>query len=102
MLYFFSMTLDEKHLEHLAGLIRIDLTADEKQSLLSDLKKILDHFAELNEVNTDSVLPMGGGTSQRNVFREDEPETDALGADGLVEMFREREGGYLKIPPVFE
>ena len=96
------MILDEKHLEHLAGLARIELHADEKNKILKDLENILSNFAELKEVNTDNVLPMTGGTVLKNVFRKDEPETDSLGSIGLVEMFSESEDGYLKIPPVFD
>jgi len=96
------MILDKKHLEHLAALARIELKKGEEEKLLEDLRKILNHFEELKEVDTENVAPLSGGTELKNVFRADEVKEDRLRGDKPVEAFPEKENGYLKTPPVFE
>ena len=64
--------LIKKDLEHLAELARIDLKAGEEKKLTKDLSNILDYFKELQELNTDGVEPMTGGTDLKNALREDQ------------------------------
>lgn len=96
------MLIDKKHLEHLAALARIEIKKGEEEKLLGDLRRILEHFEELKEVKTDDVAPLSGGTELKNIDRADEIKSDRLGADPAVDSFPEKEGRYLKIPPVFE
>ncbi len=93
--------LGKHELEHLAKLARIELDPKEEEKLLKDLGNILDHFKELQELDTTNVAPMTGGTDLRSVFREDgERENTNRGAG--VEAFPEKKDGFLKVPPVFE
>ncbi|OGY63108.1 MAG: hypothetical protein A2745_01675 [Candidatus Harrisonbacteria bacterium RIFCSPHIGHO2_01_FULL_44_13] len=96
--------INKKSLEHLADLARLELSGKESESFLVDLQKILDHFNELQELNTEEVQPMTGGTMSKNVMREDEifKEDHYTDAGKLAEQFPERQDGFLKIPPVFE
>ncbi|EKD23977.1 MAG: Aspartyl/glutamyl-tRNA amidotransferase subunit C [uncultured bacterium] len=96
--------ITEETLEYLAKLARMDLADSEKAKLAGDLEEILNHFEELNEVDTTNVEPMTGGTAQRNVFREDEAETRKEmngSADDIIAAFPSHERGYLKVPAVF-
>ena len=110
---------DKKTLEYLAELGRIELAESEKSKLLKDLQEILNHFQELEKLDTSNVEPMSGGTFQQNIFREDiKPQTDAdhtqtnaefpresassQRKSALVEAFPKKENDFLKIPPVFE
>ena len=95
------MLLDKKHLEHLAALARLELKESEEERFLEDLRKILDHFEELKEVDTENVTPMAGGIELKNVMRPDEVKEDRLKGDKVLEAFPEKEKGYLKVPPVF-
>lgn len=96
-----SSAITKKELEHLAKLARIELDPKEEEKLLKDLGNILDHFKELQALDTSNILPMTGGTADlKNVFRDDtERENTNRGAG--VEAFPEKENGFLKIPPVF-
>lgn len=96
------MLLDKKHLEHLAKLARIELKESEEKKFLEDLRKILDHFQELQEVDTENVSPMAGGTESKNVWRGDEIKENRLRGDLAVNSFPEQKNRYLKTPPVFE
>ncbi len=91
----------EKDLESLADLVRLELSEEEKKSLLGDFKKILAYFEELKGVDTDGVPPMSGGMFEKNVFREDGSEDVKLPAEKSVGQFPEKESGFLKVPPVF-
>lgn len=94
--------INKKSLEHLADLARLELQENEKEKFLKDLEKILNHFKELETLNTENVQPMSGGTELRNVFREDGSTKSSLKPDLVVEAFPEKEKHWLKTPPVFE
>lgn len=102
--------LTKKDLEHLAALARLDLKAGaaegeprhrrEEEKLQKDLGSILDYFKELQEADTENVLPMAGGTELKNITREDIiGKTDDTGRG--PEQFPDKQGGFLKVPPVF-
>ena len=94
-------SITKHELEHLASLARIELDPKEEEKLLKDLSNILDHFKELQTLDTTNVAPMTGGTDLLNIFREDaEHENTNRGAG--VDAFPESKNGYLKVPPVFE
>jgi aspartyl-tRNA(Asn)/glutamyl-tRNA(Gln) amidotransferase subunit C len=96
-----SSSINKEELEHLAKLARLELEPDEEEKLLADLGNILDHFKELQELDTANVSPMTGGTDLKNVFRDDtERESTNRGAGS--DAFPESKDGYLKVPPVFE
>lgn len=94
--------IDKKTIKKLAELARMEIGAKEEAPLLEDLEKILEHFEELKELDTEKVEPMAGGTFSRNVLREDGSEETKLAAEKSVEQFPEKESGFLKVPPVFE
>jgi len=96
-----SSSINKHDLEHLAKLARIDLDPKEEEKLLKDLSNILEHFKVLQELPTDDVAPMAGGTDLKNVFREDTAHENTNQGAG-VEAFPETKDGFLKIPPVFE
>ncbi len=94
--------IDKKTIKKLAELARIEISAGEETSLLKDLEKILGHFEELKELDTERVEPMSGGTFSKNVLRGDESEGAKLVGEKSVDQFPEKEAGFLKVPPVFE
>ena len=93
--------INEKEIEHLAELARLELTKKEKNKLKDDLGKILDYFKELELVDTSGVEPLAGGTSLRNIYRSDEPERTPDTGKGR-DQFPVSRGGFLEIPAVFE
>ena len=95
------MTIDKKTLEHLAKLSRLELHAHEEEKMIHDLGKVLEHFEELKEINTDAIAPLAGGTELKNAFREDAEEKAPVPSEVALEQFPHAEHGFLKIPPVF-
>ena len=99
------MSIGKKELEHLAQLSRIEIDPKEADKLVTDLGAILDHFKELQELDTANVPPMTGGTDLINVFREDAVENggrENTNRGAGVDAFPESKDGYNKVPPVFE
>lgn len=94
--------ISKEEVKHLASLARIELTNEEAAELQHDLGKILDHFEELKEVNTDTVAPLAGGSLLVNQFRNDEDSTNRIQNDAAVKAFPDAASGFLKVPPVFE
>ena len=93
--------IDKKELDHLAKLARLSLDPAEEEKLLKDLGAILDHFKELQALDTSAIPPMTGGTDLRSVFRTDD-ERESTNRGSGTDAFPEKERGFLKIPPVFE
>ncbi len=100
------MLINKKTLEYLVELGRVELDKKHGKKMLGDLQNILGHFDELNEVNTDGVEPLAGGTIETNVFRNDrgfeETQNSKLITQNLLDAFPDKEGDFLKVPPVFE
>ena len=75
-----------------AALARIKLTGDEEESLGKDVEKILDHFKEIQDLDTESAEAVIGGTAQKNIFREDK-EGGSKPLDS---------GEAIKVPKIFQ
>ena len=58
-------------INYLEDLSYITLSAEEKQRLSSDLKKILDYVEALGKLNTDGVPARSHPFGNLNAFRED-------------------------------
>lgn len=93
--------INKTSLAHLAKLARIELDPKEEKKLLADLTEILDHFKELEALDTSNIRPMTGGTDLKNIFREDAERENTDRGQG-VELFPEVKNGFLKVPSVFE
>lgn len=96
-----SQKITKEDLAHLAKLARIELEPSEEDGLVSDLQKILDHFEELGEINTENVSPVSGGTNLENIFRDDIAGENQNTGKGKA-AFPKHKNGFLVVPPVFE
>lgn len=86
-------------IEHIAKLARIELSQEEIDGYAGDLDKILNYFKELQEVNTENVLPMFGGTDLENVFRGDD-DAEVGDSSALQKAFPKDKDGYLSVPKI--
>jgi aspartyl-tRNA(Asn)/glutamyl-tRNA(Gln) amidotransferase subunit C len=90
------MSLTPEEVDHIALLARLDLSADERARAGRELSQILDHFQQLNELDTSDVEPTSHVFPVVNVLREDEarpslPRTEVLlnapeQADGMFQV----------------
>jgi aspartyl-tRNA(Asn)/glutamyl-tRNA(Gln) amidotransferase subunit C len=98
----FVAQLDKDTIKYLTQLSRIDCTEDEQEMLLKDLRSILDYFEQLEEIDTENVMPCNHvleGTV--NVMRD-----DVVGQTLPRELFLANApsqiGGMIRVPPVIK
>lgn len=98
------MSISKKEVEHIAELARIKLTETEKAKLAKELSAILGFVGQLNEVDTDAVLPEAGGTDLKNEMRPD-AQIDRSLEQRQAEMLAAvpaKKGEWVKVKAVFE
>jgi|ERR1700739_2686251 len=92
--------------ERVAELAHLELTADETQSMLHDLNAILDHVAQLNELDTSSVAPLAQinelqGTGGESSLRKDAVRP-SLDRAAVMSEAPETDNVFFKVPKVIE
>ncbi|MEX1013049.1 MAG: Asp-tRNA(Asn)/Glu-tRNA(Gln) amidotransferase subunit GatC [Waddliaceae bacterium] len=94
--------LNETQIKKLTELSRIDCTEEERESLLQDLKKILDYVDQLQKVDTENVEPCIQVLSQvQNVMRED-VVGETMSRETFLSNAPEQIGGMIRVPPVIK
>jgi aspartyl-tRNA(Asn)/glutamyl-tRNA(Gln) amidotransferase subunit C len=92
-------------LRRVAELANLELTPHEETSMLRDLNSILDHVAQLNEVDTSAVPPMAqvseilGAVS--TAWRSDELVA-SLDRASVMAASPDSDGTYFRVPKVIE
>lgn len=92
--------------KRVAELAHLELTPDETTRMLHDLNAILDHVAQLNELDTDSVAPLSQvselrGAGAASALREDAARPSLDRAAVMAEA-PETDGAFFKVPKVIE
>lgn len=99
-----KVTVEE--VERVAELAHLELTPEETPRMMKDLNAILDHVAELNELDTTGVAPLaqvselldGAGAG---VLRDDRL-TPSLDRALVLSQAPETDGVFFKVPKVIE
>jgi aspartyl-tRNA(Asn)/glutamyl-tRNA(Gln) amidotransferase subunit C len=89
-----------------AELAHLELTPDETGSMVHDLNAILDYVAQLNELNTNSVVPLAQiseleGAGGAGSLREDAVKLSLRRAE-VMSQAPETDGAFFKVPKVIE
>ena len=95
------MKVNNKLVEHLAHLSRLDFDDDSKEKMKFDFEKMLDFVAKLEEVDTDNVEPLSYMSSELNVLREDKVE-QVLTQEQALQNAPLNDTDYIRIPKVIE
>lgn len=95
------MKVNNKLVEHLAHLSRLDFDDDSKEKMKFDFEKMLDFVAKLEEVDTDNVEPLSYMSSELNVLREDKVE-QALTQEQALKNAPVNDTDYFRIPKVID
>jgi len=109
------MKVSETDVAYVAELAHLELTAEERKSLLRDLNSILDYVDTLNELDTRDVEPMAQlvtpyGRSKSDgerygfVSREDIVEglRKSLPQEVALENAPDTDGEFFRVPKVIE
>lgn len=85
--------------DKLANLARLQFDDTEKQSIKTDLQKMIQFVEKLNELDTTGVQPMLHMSSNVNVLREDEVRGSIETPEGLKNAPL-HDGTFFKVPKV--
>jgi aspartyl-tRNA(Asn)/glutamyl-tRNA(Gln) amidotransferase subunit C len=95
------MKIDDKLIDYLADLSRLELSSEEKIARSDDLRDILSYMEKLDELDTTGLPEMTHPFDKVNTFRKDE----VLNADNhekLLENAPGKRGDYFKVPRTVE
>ncbi|MEA3249673.1 MAG: Asp-tRNA(Asn)/Glu-tRNA(Gln) amidotransferase subunit GatC [Patescibacteria group bacterium] len=96
------MSLTSEEVEKIAGLARLELADDEKESFRENISSVLEYVGKLSKVDVEDTEPMSHSVPVLNVLREDEAVPCAKGVrDQVVDSFPESEDDMLKVKAVF-
>lgn len=95
------MRLTPEQVEHVALLARLRLTEDERARFTTQLNSILEHFEQLQQIDTADVEPMSHAVPMSNVLREDEVKA-SLAPEEALRNAPDSEGDCFRVPRVIE
>ena len=99
-----NVTLQD--VERVAELAHLQLTPDETDGMLHDLNAILDYVAQLNELDTSSVVPLAQVSELQGAGGEGELRQDAvrpsLDRAAVMKEAPETDQVFFKVPKVIE
>jgi aspartyl-tRNA(Asn)/glutamyl-tRNA(Gln) amidotransferase subunit C len=91
--------ITKEDVDHIGWLASIKIEDNEKEELVEQFNSILEYFHQLDEVDTEGVMPTYRVVELDNIFRED----DALGSlpqEIALRTAPRRENGYFKSPRI--
>lgn len=71
-------------IDYISTLAKLELTEEEREEAGRDMRRMLEYFDQLNELDTSGVEPLSHVFPLQNVFREDE----AVNGDGSGEVLQ--------------
>jgi len=96
------MKVDDTLLQKLEKLSSLKIEDSKRQSMISEIGKIVDFVENLNELDLDneeaSFSTIAGGTP----FREDTPQSNSEVIETILEHAPKREGGFFVVPKIIE
>lgn len=93
------MKIDDKTIDHIAKLSRLEFDDNERKAIVGDLERILDLVNKLNEVDATGVEPLIHMTETVNVLREDVVKEEITKEEALLNAPR-KDSDYFKVPRV--
>lgn len=95
------MSITKKDVDHVAKLARLDLNDTEKDLFTDQLNAILKYAEQLNQLNTEGVVPTSHAMPLVNVMREDVAKP-SLPIEKVLQNAPDHEDGQFKVPAVLE
>lgn len=95
------MEVNDELVDKLANLARLQFNEREKQSIKTDLQKMIQFVEKLNELDTAGVEPLLHMSDGVNVLREDEAKGSIERSEGLKNA-PVQDGVFFKVPKVIK
>jgi aspartyl-tRNA(Asn)/glutamyl-tRNA(Gln) amidotransferase subunit C len=93
------MEVNDQLIEKLAHLARLSFTDEEKESIKTDLQRMISFIHKMEEVNTDDVEPLLHITEAKNILRKDEVKGTVTTAEAMKNAPL-NDGHFFKVPKV--
>jgi len=91
--------ISSEDVRKVAQLARLELAEATIATYTAQLERILDHVAQLEQVDTEGVPPTTRAVEVVNVTREDQVIPTPVRED-LLNLAPEREGDFLRVPKI--
>jgi aspartyl-tRNA(Asn)/glutamyl-tRNA(Gln) amidotransferase subunit C len=95
------MNIDNKTVDHLAHLARLEFENESKVAIINDLNRILSFVEKLNEIDTNDVEPLIYMTEETNILRTDEVSQTITHAEALKNAPK-KDSDYFRVPKFVE
>lgn len=95
------MQLNDKMVDKIAQLARLEIEVGEREKLLVDMNRILGFVEKLQEVDTEGVEPLIYMNGDSNIFRNDEVK-EQLPSEKALMNAPEHTDAYFKVPKVIK
>jgi len=92
-------TLSRADVEHVAHLARLGLSGEELARLEGQLNHILDQYAVLSALDTESIPPTAQTIELENILRDD-VAVPSLPVEAVLANAPAREGDFIVVPPI--
>jgi aspartyl-tRNA(Asn)/glutamyl-tRNA(Gln) amidotransferase subunit C len=98
--------VDEKDVLYVADLANLELTPEERQSIVRDLSSILDYISRLNELDTSNVPAMAQIATQQgersDLTQREDLLRPCLSHGEAMKNAPVTDGQFFKVPKVIE
>ncbi len=95
------MRLTPEEVEHVALLARLRLGEADRARFTTQLNSILEHFEQLQQVDTSGVPPMSHAVEMSNVFRDDQ-QSASLSPEEALQNAPDKARDCFRVPRVIE
>lgn len=93
------MSIPKEEVLHIASLSRLKLSEAEIIAYQEQMRQILDYVQQLENLNTDSVLPRSNVLSLENVVRPDQVNLK-LSPEEVFMNASDTEGDFFRVPQI--
>ena len=95
------MKINQKKVQKLAQLAKLNLTKEEAKKLFLDFKTMLNFINQLDEVNVDNIDPLIHVHKKSNVYRSDIIKQKDL-KTSILNKSQNHNSDYFKVPKVIK
>ena len=95
------MKIDDKIIDRLAELAKLEFDSNSKETIKKDLNKILEFIDQLNKVDTEGIAPLTHVLDEVNHLREDQVNNE-VSTEQALKNAPKKDSDYFKVPKVID
>lgn len=96
------MAIDKEMVKRLGILSRLRIPDENMDEMVNELAKIIGWVDQLNDVNTDDIIPMNSVVEDMNLPERVDQVTDGNIRDEVIKNAPDQMDGYFLVPKVVE